>query len=483
MWFWIYIICLPVVIWLATKYFLSLAIGMTVIALLFSPLQARAQTVADPAYANMQRSVGGIVNKHVAAQGYAQGDPKIYQTLRGIGSAAVGGVAAAGAGVLIAGSSIAWGSVLAIAVVGSVISYGVSIGLDGLTKWIFSSNNTGVTPVVEPVNYSNSNLTNGQNATCKSGTSGTCAPTLQQLISYEVGALCSSNAWKTAGYLSCGGLTCPAGSVPAKVCIGYMNGTSPIIQVSFTPNTGVYTGISCSAGQVSSGGNCVPMINYSSSEKIPFSSAVSQLPRQQLEQPVDYSSMALMINKLWKDAAAGSGYQGIPYDATNPITTSTVQSFAQENPAVYPTVGALVAPIGTSGSAVVSTGLSPSSTWTLNNVVSPTQTVNSGNTTTLAPASPTTDLGVDPNIRFVAPETPTAQSILDPILNMLPGWRSATFTANGTCPKPVISFAPFMNLTVTMTSHCDLLEANRALIASIMSGVWLLIAALIVLGA
>jgi hypothetical protein len=211
--------------------------------------------------------------------------------------------------------------------------------------------------------------------------------------------------------------------------------------------------------------------------------SMAALTQAQKDTPVDHNAMALLTNYLWKQASLTSGYQGVPFDASNPITTTEVQSYAVANPSSYPTVAALVAPIGAVGSAIVTTGLSPSTTSDPTKPVAPATATAPPTATVIAPPSATTDLGVDPNIRFVPPVAPSAQSILDPILNMLPGWRSATFTANGTCPKPNINFAPFMNLTVTMESHCNLIEQNRALISSLMSGVWLLIAALIVLAA
>lgn len=446
-----------------------------------------AQTTADPAYANMQRSVGGIVNKHVNANGYASADPKTYQTLKGIGTAAVSAVAGAGAGILIAGTSVAWGTVLAVAVVGSVISYGVSLGLDQLSKWIFGTGATPITTVPVPVNYTG-NLIAGTSAFCDSNT---CGASLDQYSAYQFNQLCSSSL--SLGY------KCWAVNAPATNCAATGNGIQRIcimknvqvstgfpassdflladLRVGLNPST-----VTCLVGQVSVNNVCTS-IQPLATTPVSITTAKNNLTASDLQQPVDYSTMALLINKLWKDASSQSGYQGIPYDASKPVTTQTVQSFAQENPSVYPTVSNLLSPIGTVGSTAVTTGLAPSTTYNINQPVVTATLTNSPTTTTLAPPSATTDLGVDPNIRFVAPETPTAQSILDPILNMLPGWRGATFTSNGTCPKPVISFAPFMSLTVTMTSHCDLLEANRALIASIMSGVWLLIAALIVLGA
>ena len=449
-----------------------------VLAVFFAAISnASAQSTVDPAYANMQRAVGGIVNQHVAANGYASSDPRTYQTLRAMGTAAVSGVAAAGAGVLIAGSSIAWGSVLAIAVVGSVISYGVSLGLDQLTKWIFSSN--GVTPVIAPITTTNQ-LLNGSVAVCTNFTgSGTCATSQADLLAYLANKVCGTDS-------KCGPVpTCNGAQV---ICIGitnYDNLGQPIYTTLFTSgaSSGVYTGPTCPVGQIFASPSCVPLITNTTATKIPLATAVSGLSPQALAQPVDYASMALMINKLWKDAAAQSGYQGIPYDATNPVTSTEVQRFAQANPASYPTVAALTAPIGGAGSAAVTSGLAPSTTISPTAPVTPAVPVNPPTTTVIAPPAPTTDLGVDPNIRFVPPVAPTAQSILDPILNMLPGWRTATFTQDGTCPKPTFNFAPFMNLTVTMESHCNLLEQNRALISSIMAGVWLLIAALIVLSA
>jgi hypothetical protein len=455
----------------------NIVIALFIASLLAPFSSVHAQTTADPAYANMQRAVGGIVNNHVAANGYASSDPRTYQTLKAIGTAAVSGVAAAGAGVLLAGSSVAWGSVLAIAVVGSVISYGVSLGLDQLTKWVFSS--SGVTPVSSSTNQSTTAITAGSQVYC-SGT--TCAATFDELVNAKLTAYCKNN--DSASFPYCGSVTC---SLPllGRVCIGKKNILDTLI-VAYVlgPNHPTSTStISCALGQISENNVCASPSASNTNAPVSLANAFSGLSPQQLQQPVDYATMALMINKLWKDAAAQSGYQGVPYDVSNPVTSTEVQAYATANPTTYPSVGGLAAAIGSPGSAAVTTGLAPSVPTAPNQPVVPAVPDNPPGTTVTAPPAPTTDLGVDPNIRFVPPVAPTAQSILDPILNMLPGWRTATFTANGDCPKPNINFAPFMNLTVTMESHCNLIEQNRALISSLMSGVWLLIAALIVLAA
>lgn len=460
----------------------SLSLKNILIALFIAALLApfscvHAQTTSDPAYANMQRAVGGIVNNHVAANGYASSDPRTYQTLKGIGTAAVSGVAVGGAALLVAGSSVAWGTVLAVAVVGSVISYGVSIGLDQLTKWIFSS--SGVTPVKASVNAPTTAITAGSQIYC-SGT--TCAATFDEMANAQLTSYCKNQ--DSASFPYCGSVTCSF-PLPGRVCIGKKNILDTLI-VAYVlgPNHPTVTStISCALGQISESNVCKSPSPTNSNSPVSLATAFSGLSPQQLQQPVDYAAMALMINKLWKDAAAQSGYQGVPYDVSNPVTSTEVQAYATANPTTYPTVGGLGAPIGSPGSAAVTTGLAPSVPTAPNQPVVPAVPANPPGTTVIAPPAPTTDLGVDPNIRFVPPVAPTAQSILDPILNMLPGWRTATFTANGDCPKPNINFAPFMNLTVTMESHCNLIEQNRALISSLMSGVWLLIAALIVLAA
>jgi hypothetical protein len=144
---WLLLLLIPVLVWLLVKYFLALAIGSAVIAIIFLCPNVYAQSVSDPAYANMQRAVGGIVNEHVATQGYAKSDPKTFQTLKGIGSAAVGGVAVGGTAILVGGTSVAWGTVLAIAAAYSVIGYGVNLGMNALVNWLFPSSS-------EPVIFS-----------------------------------------------------------------------------------------------------------------------------------------------------------------------------------------------------------------------------------------------------------------------------------------------------------------------------------------
>lgn len=443
----------------------------------------QAQTTADPAYANMQRAVGGIVNEHVKTKGYSTADPRVYQTLKGIGTAAVTGAAAAGASLLVAGSSVAWGTVLGTALVFSGVSYAVNLGLDAAIKWLFGSN--GVTQTASPATNNTPALVQGGSAFCSDTSMNTdCASTQDALIASWIGQTCASIG---AAY-TCAATACPSYMTLPTMCAGLTTIATGFTQIYGSKriySTNNYQGLPCSAGNVLSAGTCKSNITPPLAPNSPLSTAANNLSPQQKEQPVDYQTLALLINKLWKDASAQSGYQGVPYTPESPITATEVQTFAQTNPSVYPSVSSLLAPIGTSGSSTVITGLSPSisTSYSINApVITATQTV-SPTTTITAPPSPTTDLGADPNIRFVPPEAPTAQSILDPILNMLPGWRTATFTATGDCPKPNISFAPFMNLTVTMESHCTLIEQNRALISSLMSGVWLLIAALIVLAA
>jgi hypothetical protein len=92
------------------------------------------------------------------------------------------------------------------------------------------------------------------------------------------------------------------------------------------------------------------------------------------------------------------------------------------------------------------------------------------------------DLGDDPNTPAPTMEdTPTAEAILSPILNLMPDLKSFEVPAHaGECPKP--SFSVFDH-EYRWEAHCTLMDQNRALIEAAMMLVWALAALFIVLRA
>lgn len=103
--------------------------------------------------------------------------------------------------------------------------------------------------------------------------------------------------------------------------------------------------ISCPSGRALNGNSCV----------LPLGTSVagSSLPAAELSKPVNPSLLADYANKSWQRAAAASGYSGVPYDASNPITASDAAAWVAANPSSAPTVGDLFQPVPlTSGGAV-----------------------------------------------------------------------------------------------------------------------------------
>lgn len=206
--------------------------------------------------------------------------------------------------------------------------------------------------------------------------------------------------------------------------------------------------------------------------------AAAALSPESLTQPVDYASLAVIANYLHQKAASEVGYAGIPYNAAAPITVAQVRAVAEANPSLVPPVSSLFTPVDSAGgfalgsSAQAAAAGSPSG-------YSPVLAPPTGGFVS-PPAAPVVDLGPNPG---TPPPTLDAPDWFQPLLNMLPGWRSASFTSQGQCMKPSFDLRPVMNSVIEMHSHCDLFEQNRALLASVMAVVWVMLAAFIVLGA
>ncbi|MNW66789.1 hypothetical protein D3C74_452930 [compost metagenome] len=92
------------------------------------------------------------------------------------------------------------------------------------------------------------------------------------------------------------------------------------------------------------------------------------------------------------------------------------------------------------------------------------------------------DLGDDPNTPAPTMEdTPTAQAILSPILNLMPDLKNFAVPSHASeCPKP--SFSVFGH-DYRWEVHCTLMDQNRALIEAAMLLVWSIAALFIVLRA
>jgi hypothetical protein len=205
--------------------------------------------------------------------------------------------------------------------------------------------------------------------------------------------------------------------------------------------------------------------------------AVSTMSPATKSKPVDYSTMAMMINDLWKRAAAQPGYSGLPYQVTSPITEAEVKTWAEANPQSYPTVEALTSPV-TSGAV----GFSPSTTTSTSTTVDPATSSLSPTQTNPTAGSQKLDLGPDPNIGYPNVESPpNAAQILQPLISLMPDLRAYSVPGHSAvCPKP--AFEVF-GKTIIMDQHCNILEQQRSNIYAASLLAFMLVALFIVLSA
>lgn len=409
---------------------------------LFFQASLHAQPVADPAYANMQRAMGGIIQSSTQSMGYVSTDPRTYGTLRSVGSYTAAAAAAAGTGLLVAGSAPAWATILAVAAVSGAVSYGVGVTIDSAVKWAFGPGQTPVT-VTAP-------STGGSDGTWRDSNPGSTDR-------YFVDSL---NFWCTG----------ESGSSTATINMTAAGQRAFIARCRANP------GESISESLVAVGFVFVPDSQPVEVKNQTLAEAVAALTESQKNQLLGYDAMALMVNEMWRKSAAEPGYDGVPYSMTNPVTSQQVQSWAEANPGAYPSVGSLSSPVPSGA-----TGFSPSTSTSPSAAVNPA-VLNNPPTSTNPSVQPQINIGPDPNI--LAPNlesTPTAQSILDPLLNLMPDLRQWSAPSHASeCPRPTFDF---FGETIRMDSMCEMAEQNRELIFNLMLAAFGLAAIMIVLAA
>ena len=446
------------------------------------PSAAQVTTASDAAYWNMNRTLSGVTQQALANRGYVSNDPRTYATLSHMSNAARVGVtsaagAAAGAGaVVLAGvTAPAWASVALFIGVSAVASYGINLALDSLVNWLFRSDQkidtAGMslsTPTAISVggSYWVGSLIVGPgstNATIYGGDGRTMAYQSEVAARNYLGLntsnlICTLTTNSTNTYWSCGSY-----------------GSWMVYKTSGAP-------VNCAAGMYCTATTSFasPILTSPGKTGVTIGTAVSDIPSTELSKQLNPQLVAAVANRLWQMAASQPGYAGIPYPASNPISTQEATQYQQANPQVWPSVRDFVSPRADASTNTNSVAL-PSGVTQPATV--PTTFTTSPNPATTNPAStsPLINLGEDPAIGSPTLETPpTAQQILDPVLKMLPGHR--TFTASthqGTCPTPTINLYG----SHVMDAHCTLIDQNKSVIQGAMTFAWAVIALFIILSA
>ncbi|RJX30300.1 MAG: hypothetical protein C4516_10675 [Oxalobacter sp.] len=182
--------------------------------------------------------------------------------------------------------------------------------------------------------------------------------------------------------------------------------------------------------------------------------------------PINPEIIAKIANDAWQRAAAQPGYDGVPYDVSNPITQSDVGDAynPQNNPNgdPYPTVQDGLNPVSAPGQPIV-ININP-------------------NTSPYSPPSSGVDLGPNPGIpEPVLETTPTPQQILDPILNLFPSFRSFVVPQHASeCPKPSVDI---FEKHLVLDTHCTILDQSKPTLYAVMAFVWIVIGIFIILAA
>lgn len=440
-------------------------------ALFAMPMFAWSQALPSPQPDNVNRAISGTMTDVMAKRGFAANDPRVANTLARM-SPALQGIAGSAA-VITVGTVTAPGWITgAIAIgVGAVISYAVGLAVDAAVNWLFRTDgkidqsgnqldkdpSTGILPGVPAwrakqwvtkstteeiwggdgfavarqaeASYRSVNGFTPNTPTCAfaaGGKSAICGNSISTLIADGPPGACPKGSFWVAGICSPYGFTAPGG---APTIIGQ------------TPQQ-----------------------------------AVNALPSSELGKGLNPQIIAALTDRAWQEAASQPGYDGLPYQVSNPVTAVDVQPWLQANPELAPTVQDFVAP-----NPVSPTNPNP---WAipLNPQAPAIQPVipNAG-TTNPAASSPETNLGADPGIGAPALEaTPTAQQIIDPILQLAPDLRGFQASGQaGVCPRPTIDLYG----THVLDAHCKLIEDNKQVLQLAMAFAWAAMALFIVLSA
>lgn len=405
---------------------------------------------ALPAYSpKFGQTMTGVIEKKVAARGFAANDPRYIATASAIGTvmtAAAGGVIAA-AGVplwaTIAGTALAAGA--------------IALGVDALTKWIFNDNGT-VSGVIAPVaNPGNMTLC----VRIGNPIITSCGGMLQVAWIYVSSP---SGTPRLSFYSGCSVVN---GSCYVQFYRDYIDAGGVPRSQALGANLTVYAPGSAPAGSVD--------VSSPVSSSKPVSDAVADIPESDMQKPANPQLVADSINKWWQQAAAQPDYQGLPYNYSDPVTSQDVQNYQSQNSASYPKVADFVAPAVNPATQTV-TIAAP------NAVIDPAtgQVQEPG----IKPASDATkvDLGVDPVIGAPNLEaTPTASAILAPLLNLFPDLRSFVVPSHSaSCPKPSMSM---FGKTYALNSHCAMFESVRPTLYAVMAVVWVVLGVFIILAA
>lgn len=431
---------------------------------------------------SMQNALSGVIQQKAIKRGFAANDPRYGSTLNLVSSVA-GSAAAGAATVALAGlTAPAWITGAIAFGIGAVVSYGVSLAVDGAVKWAFDPDPKSATPITRAANQTPATglpLVAGQPYWRSTNYPTMLGADYQSLAAARIQWLVANDP-RTGFTWELG--PCNMQTTVRGVCqvflVNTKTGSKQYSDAAAADYRTDATNVnSCPGGSYYLDGvGCSALPSQGQPAKtMTAQDAIAELTPEQLAAPVNPQLVASMADKLWRDAAAQPGYTGLPYVANDPITPAEVQTWRDANPQSYPTVKELVSPQAPANSP-----------WSLPQSSTPVSSqdtsLNPSPGTNPAASNPLQNLGPDPGIGApTLEETPTAARILKPIFDLMPGFKSVDVGGGGgQCPKPEFDA---LGQHYVVDSHCGLLEQNRALLAAVMAAVWTLASVIVVLRA
>jgi hypothetical protein len=435
--------------------------------------------VASAMPIRVNNAISGSMNSMLVKRGFAANDPRFENTIAGV-SNVLGSVAGTAAAVTVgAVTAPGWASIALAAGIGAVVTYGVTLGINGLVNWLFHSDSIDQSGASLPIDPSNGITAGGPywmastqgRFTIYGGDPIAIGYQLMKLAVDYVNANYNTNYSETA--------TCTANSGSTSFnCSGAYT-----FQVTHYSSGAPAT---CVSGTYYSSGACYPY-TYSPGSAVPnvtgesLQQAMTAVPSSDLNKPLNPVLLSAIIDQAWKQAAAQPGYQGLPYQEAQPVTSADVQPWLDAHPSIAPSVEDFVSPNPTTSANTTPFAI-PSTASTTSNIPNPTAAVPNADTVNPASSQPQVNLGADPGTPQPTLETtPTASDILSPILNLMPDLRSFQMPAHASeCPKPEFDV---WGSHFVMDAHCTLINSNQGSIAAAFNLVWAILALFIVLSA
>lgn len=232
-------------------------------------------------------------------------------------------------------------------------------------------------------------------------------------------------------------LTCPAGS-------GY-SGTGTLTCVSASLATSPYAN--------------APVQSYT------LQVAYDNLSNQAKASTLSPDVVADFADRIWSDAATQTGYSGVPFSASTPVSNTDTAPAQAAHPSDWPITSDISSAVPTATNPIASPTTNP------NAVSSPT-------------SSTKVDLGTDPGIQSPTLETPPT-GLFQPIQNLLIPWLNWQVPAHSTnCPtwQASPSFGGQV-INIDISYHCTLLAEHYDEIYNVFMIIWLVTAAFLILSA